>query len=63
MVQLVELAIAYSAARRLDDAHIVAEQIRRVSPDFSASTWVLHPSSRDAEQQSVEFELLTRAGL
>ena len=63
LVQLVELAIAYSAAGRLDEAHIVAEQVRRVSPDFSASAWVLHPSSRDAEQQSVEFELLTRAGL
>jgi hypothetical protein len=63
LVQLVELAIAYSAAGRLAEAHEVAGKIRGLSPDFSASTWVLHPANRDAEQQSVEFELLTRAGL
>lgn len=63
LVQLVELTIALSAAGRVDEAFGVADRIRRVTPGFSASAWVLHPSANDPEQQSLEFELLSRAGL
>jgi len=63
LVRLVELAAAYSAANRLEDAQTIAAQIREIDPTFSASNWVLHPAAQDPELQSTEFELLSKAGL
>jgi tetratricopeptide (TPR) repeat protein len=63
LVQLVELTIALSAAGRVEEARQLADRIQRKSPEFSASRWVLHPSAKNADQQSIEFELLSRAGL
>lgn len=63
LVQLVELAAAYSAAGRIGDARVIADRIRRLHPDFSASDWVQHPAAKDPGQQSHEFELLSKAGL
>ncbi|WP_413719952.1 hypothetical protein [Silicimonas sp. MF1-12-2] len=63
LVQMVELAVAYSAAGRLEDARAVAQRIRARAPDFSASNWVSHPAIKDQQMQSLEFELLSKAGL
>lgn len=63
IVQLVELAVAYAATDRIEDARRIGELIRRIEPTFSASEWVLHPTMSTAEAQSIEFELLSKAGL
>jgi len=63
LVRLVELAAAYSAAGQLDPAQKVANQIKDKYPEFTASNWVLHPAMQDPVQQSLEFELLSKAGL
>ncbi len=63
LVRLVELAAAYMAAGRTADALATATQIREIDPDFRASTWVLHPAMQDPDLQSLEFELLSKAGL
>lgn len=63
LVRLVELAAAYSAAGQLDKARAVAHRIRLNHPELTASNWVLHPAMEDPEQQSLEFELLSKAGL
>lgn len=63
IVQLVELSAAYSAAGRLDEARATAQLVRRLAPGFKASEWVLHPALKDPEAQSLEFELLLKAGL
>ena len=62
-MRLVELAAAYMAAGRTADALATATQIREIDPDFRASTWVLHPAMQDPDLQSLEFELLSKAGL
>ena len=63
IVQLVELATVYSALGRQVEARETGKEIRRIDPDFSASEWVLHPALKDSVAQSLEFELLSKAGL
>lgn len=63
LVHLVELAAAYSAAGELTLANNVARSVKSVDSDFSASEWVSHPAIKDAKMQSLEFELLSKAGL
>jgi TolB-like protein len=63
LVQLVELAAAYVGANRMTDAVETARKIRNVAPEFRASEWVLHPAMQDPNAQSIEFELLSKAGL
>ena len=63
LVQLVELAAAYVGANRMTEAVETARKIRNVAPDFRASEWVLHPAMQDPNAQSIEFELLSKAGL
>lgn len=63
LVHLVELAAAYSAAGELELAYDVARSVRAADTDFSASEWVLHPEIMDPKMQSLEFELLSKAGL
>ena len=63
IVQLVELATVYSAAGRKAEALEIGKKIQRIEPEFSASEWVLHPALKDSEAQSLEFELLSKAGL
>ena len=63
LVQLVELAAAYSASGKLDEARSTSKRVRMIDPDFSASEWVQHPAVKDPVAQSLEFELLSKAGL
>ena len=63
LVQLVELAAAYVGANRMTEAVETAGKIRSVAPGFRASEWVLHPAMQDPNAQSIEFELLSKAGL
>ena len=63
LVQLVELAAAYAAAGHVESARRIAARIKRVQPGFTASAWVQHPAAKDPGQQSLEFELLSKAGL
>lgn len=63
IVQLVELAAAYAATGRIDEARAVGRRIRQIEPEFSASEWVLHPAMSSSDAQSIEFELLSKAGL
>lgn len=63
VIHLVEMAAAYAAAGRIAEARATALRIRAISPEFSASAWILHPAARDPDQQSREFELLSKAGL
>lgn len=63
LVRLVELAAAYMASDQKAAAVAVAHEIRLIDPDFRASTWVLHPQIQDPDLQSLEFELLSKAGL
>lgn len=63
LVQLVELTAAYASAELFAEARQTAARIKSLHPDFSASTWVLHPAVEDAALQSREFELLSQAGL
>ena len=63
IVQLVELAAAYSAAGRDQEALQTGLQIKQIAPGFKASEWVLHPAFKDPDAQSLEFELLSKAGL
>jgi TolB-like protein len=63
LVRLVELAAAYSAAGQIEQAQAVARRIKQTHSGFTASNWVLHPAMQDPVQQSLEFELLSKAGL
>ncbi|MDU8943538.1 hypothetical protein [Ovoidimarina sediminis] len=63
IVQLVELAAAYAATDRIDDARRIARLVRQIEPSFSSSEWVLHPAMSSSDAQSIEFELLSKAGL
>ena len=63
VVQLVELVAAYSAAGRDQEALQTGTEIKRIAPGFKASEWVSHPAMKDPEKQSLEFELLSKAGL
>lgn len=63
LVQLVELAAAYVGASRMTEAVETARKIRSIAPGFRASEWVLHPAMQDPNAQSIEFELLSKAGL
>ena len=62
-IHLVELALAYAAAGRLDDARGTARLILAVRPRFSTAKWLSHPAMQDPKAQKTEFELLIASGL
>lgn len=64
IIHLVELAMGYSAADRIDEARTTVEEIHNLVPGLTALTYTRDCAPvRDPEVQKREFELLSKAGL
>lgn len=64
IIHLVELAMGYAAADRIDEARTTVEEIRNLFPGLTAKIWTdEYAPVCDPEVQEREFELLRKAGL